>query len=77
MKVVIAVLLIALAANTAVLAQYVLDAKGRRYKCVPGDSSCIMRPPSNAPPQPLRRPKQTPPRVEDCGSRCDLLDRMK
>ena len=33
MKLVIAALLIALAANTAALAQYVLDGKGRRYIC--------------------------------------------
>ena len=57
--------------------QYTLDAKGRRYKCLPGDRSCTVLPPPGAPLQPLRRPKQTPPRVEECGSRCDLLDRMK
>ena len=40
MKLVIPALLIALAANTVALAQYVLDAKGRRYQCMPGDWSC-------------------------------------
>ena len=45
MKMVIAVLLIAVAANTAALAQYVFDAKGRPYKCLPGDWSCSVLPP--------------------------------
>jgi hypothetical protein len=76
MKLVIAARLIALAANTAALAQYVLDAKGRRYRCLPGDWSCTVLPPS-AQVQPLRRPRPRPPKVEECGSRCDLLDRMK
>jgi hypothetical protein len=77
MKLVIAALLIALAANTAALAQYVLDAKGRRYRCLPGDWSCTVPPPPSAPVQPLRHPRPRPPKVEECGSRCDLLDRMK
>lgn len=40
MKLVIATLLIAAAVNTAALAQYTFDAKGRRYSCLPGDWSC-------------------------------------
>ena len=56
MKLVIAVLLIAVAANTAALAQYVFDAKGRRYQYLPGDRSCTVLPPPGAPLQPLRAP---------------------
>ena len=77
MKLVIAALLIALAANTAALAQYVLDAKGRRYRCLSSDWSCTVLPPPSAQVQPLRRPRPRLPKVEECGSRCDLLDRMK
>ena len=53
MKLVIAVLLIAVAANTAALAQYVFDAKGRRYQYLPGDRSCTLLPPPGAPLQPI------------------------
>jgi len=79
---VIAVLLIAVAANTAALAQYVFDAKGRPYKCLPGDWSCSVLPPPGAPLPPLtdRRPVVRPyvqPTPDPCGTRCDLLDRMK
>jgi hypothetical protein len=72
-------LLIGMAVNAAALAQYTFDAKGRRYKCLPGDWSCTVLPPPGAPLQPLpaerRRPAHTP--YVPCGSRCDLLDRMK
>jgi hypothetical protein len=61
----------------AAFAQYTFDAKGRRYKCATGDWSCTVLPPPGAPLQPLRRPRPTPPKIEECGSRCDLLDRMK
>jgi hypothetical protein len=56
MKLVIAVLLIAVAANTAALAQYVLDAKGRPYTCLPGDWMCTVLPPPGAPLKPQPRP---------------------
>ena len=79
MKLVIAVLLIAVAANTAALAQYVFEAKGRRYTCLPGDRMCAVRPTPGTPPQPLsaerRRPSPGP--YVPCGSRCDLLDHMQ
>jgi hypothetical protein len=79
MKLVVAALLIALTANPVALAQYTFDAKGRRYPCVTGDWSCQVLPPPGAPLQPLpverRRPQ--PPPYAPCGSRCDLLDRMK
>ena len=79
MKLVIAVLLIAVAANTAALAQYVFEAKGRRYTCLPGDRMCTVRPPLGTPLQPLsaerRRPSPQP--YVPCGSRCDLLDHMQ
>ena len=60
-------------------AQATLDAKGRRYQCLSGDWSCTVLPPPGAPLQPLSapRPRPPPPKVEECGSRCDLLDRMK
>jgi hypothetical protein len=60
MKLVVPALLIALAANTAALAQYVLDAKGRRSQCLPGDWSCIVPPPPGAPVTPLPRPRPPP-----------------
>ena len=79
MKLVIAVLVIAVAANTAALAQYVFEAKGRRYTCLPGDRMCAVRPTPGTPPQPLsaerRRPSPRP--YVPCGSRCDLLDHMQ
>jgi hypothetical protein len=80
MKVALAALMLVLLA-TAASAQYTFDAKGRRYKCLPGDWSCTVLPPPGAPLQPLplrdngRRP--LPPPVDQCGTRCDLLDRMK
>jgi hypothetical protein len=61
----------------AALAQQTFDAKGRRYPCPPGNRSCSLLPPRGAPLPSLRRPRPTPPKVEECGSRCDLLDRMK
>jgi hypothetical protein len=57
MKLVITALLIAVAANTAALAQYTLDAKGRRYQCLPGDRSYSVLPPQGAPLQPLPQPQ--------------------
>jgi hypothetical protein len=78
MKLVIAVLLIAVAANTAALAQYVFDAKGRAGTCLPGDSACSTLPPPRARLQPLPQKRRPPPApYVPCGSRCDLLDRMK
>ena len=79
MKLVIAVLLIAVAANTAALAQYVFDAKDRPYTCLPGDLSCTVLPPPGAPmrPIPVERRRPAPPPYVPCGSRCDLLDHMK
>jgi len=73
----------------AAFPQYALDAKGRRYKCRPGHQSCSMVQPPRAtrergltpdarrlsPPAPYGLPGTTP--VDSCGSRCDLLDRMK
>jgi len=67
--------------TTAASAQYALDAKGRRYKCLPGDWSCSVLPPPGAPLQPLPRTRSEAtrplPQPDQCGSRCDLLDRMK
>ena len=60
MKLVVAALLIALAANTAALAQYVLDAKGRRYQCLPSDWFCAVLLPPEAPLPPLPRPRPPP-----------------
>jgi len=79
MKLVITALLIALAVNTAALAQYTFDAKGKRYRCANGDWSCTVLPPPGAPLQPLsdQRRRSAPPPYVPCGSRCDLLDRMK
>ena len=78
MKLALAMLVLLLLTQSA-SAQYTFDAKGRRYKCLPGDWSCSVLPPPGAPLQPLRRPRPRPPSttVEECGSRCDLLDRMK
>jgi hypothetical protein len=61
-------------------AQVMLDAKGRRHQCLPGDWSCSVVAPPRAPLQSFpdqRRPRPTPPKIDECGSRCDLLDRMK
>ena len=60
MKLVIVALLIALAANAAAVAQYVLDGKGRRYQCLPGDRSCAVLPPPGGPLPPLPRPRPPP-----------------
>ncbi len=57
MKLVVLALLIALAANTAALAQYVLDSKGRPYKCLPYDWGCQVPPPPGAPLQPSPGPR--------------------
>jgi len=67
MKLVIPALLIALAANTVALAQYVLDAKGRRYQCLPGDWSCTVLPPPEAPLPPLPRPHPPAPAPRGAG----------
>jgi len=56
MKLVITALLMAVAANTAALAQYVIDGKGRRYQCLPSDRSCTVLPPGGLRP-PLPRPR--------------------
>ena len=61
----------------AASAQYTFDAKGRRYPCLPGDWSCTVLPPAPLQPLSAPRPRPTPPKVEECGSRCDLLERMK
>ncbi len=79
MKLVLATLALLLLTES-VSAQYVLDAKGRRYQCLPGDWSCSVLSPPGAPLQPLprKRSNTTPlPPTDQCGSRCDLLDRMK
>jgi hypothetical protein len=62
----------------AASAQQTFAAKGRRYQCLPGNRSCSLLPPRGVPSQPLpdqHRPR--PPPYVPCGSRCDLLDRMK
>jgi hypothetical protein len=81
-RVALAALIVMLLAGEAE-AQYALDAKGRRYQCLPGDRSCTLLP-QPAPLQPLPErgrtvdaPRQRPPPYVPCGSRCDLLDRMK
>ena len=80
MKLVLATLALLLLTES-VSAQYVLDAKGRRHQCLPGDWSCSVLSPSGAPPQPLPRTRSNTtrslPPTDQCGSRCDLLDRMK
>ncbi len=73
-----AVLLVLLSGSAQ--AQHVLDAKGRRYQCAPYDRRCSVRPPPGARLQALldqQRQRPRPPKTEECGSRCDLLDRMK
>jgi hypothetical protein len=74
----LAMLIVALLTGAA-SAQYTFDAKGRRYKCVPGEWSCFVLPPPRAPAQPLTDTRRAPPprQPDTCGSRCDLLDRMK
>jgi hypothetical protein len=74
------VLILALLTGAAA-AQWRFDAKGRRYQCLQGDWSCSVLPPPGAPLQPLperrtRSDTARPPYVP-CGSRCELLDRMK
>jgi hypothetical protein len=56
------------------------DARRRHHQCLPGDRSCSVLPARKAtlPLRPRRpRPIPRPTTVEECGSRCDLLDRMK
>jgi hypothetical protein len=67
--------LMLVALTGAASVQYSFDAKGRRYPCLPGDWSCTVLPPPGAPLPAKRRPQ--PPPYVPCGSRCDLLDRMK
>jgi hypothetical protein len=62
--------LIAVAAS----AQQTFDAKGRRYQCQPGGGSCGLLPRRGVP---LPDQRRQPPPYVPCGSRCDLLDRMK
>jgi hypothetical protein len=59
----------------AAWAQQTFDVKGRRYQCQPGSGSCSLLP-RRAVPLPDQR-RQRPPPYVPCGSRCDLLDRMK
>jgi hypothetical protein len=75
MRFALAVLILLLLSGAAE-AQYTLDATGGRYKCV---TSCTVMPPPGAPLQPLsaERRRPAPPPYVPCGSRCDLLDRMK
>jgi hypothetical protein len=77
MKLIAALLVLLL--SGAAQAQYTFDTKGRRYPCLPGDWSCSVLPPPGAPlrPLPAERRRPAPPPYVPCGSRCDLLDRMK
>ena len=69
-------LLLVLIAGAA-SAQRTFDAKDRRSQCPPG-GPCSLPRPQGVPLQalPHQRRQQLPPYVP-CGSRCDLLDRMK
>jgi hypothetical protein len=76
-RIALAMLLLVLITGAA-SAQRTFDAKGPRYQCPPGDGPCSLPRPQRVPLQalPHQRRQQLPPYVP-CGSRCDLLDRMK
>ena len=78
MRVALAALIVMLLSGAAE-AQYALDAKGRRYQCLPGDWSCSGLPPPGTQVWGVQRraSRHHPPPFTPCGSRCDLLDRMK
>ncbi|MBV8746558.1 MAG: hypothetical protein JO134_16095 [Xanthobacteraceae bacterium] len=77
MRPALAILLLVLVSGAA-SAQQTFDAKARRYKCLPSNGSCSLVPPRAVQLQPVpgQRRRPSPPYVP-CGSRCDLLDRMK